>query len=256
MGSMTGKVALVTGGGKGMGRATARLLAREGGKVIVAGRNAADAQTVATEIGAAASAIRLDVASPADWKAAIEKVRNLWGKLNILVNAAGVSEAGSIEDTSEETWRRHMMVNLDGIFHGCQSALPLMKASGEPCSIVNISSTFAQRPVPGFIAYCTSKAAMTTMTKVIALECASKGYPIRANTVHPGGTETDMLERALAETGLPRQQAYDMFVGIHPMGRMGKPEEVAEACLWLASDASSFTTGSEVNVDGGSFIRP
>jgi len=110
--------------------------------------------------------------------------------------------------------------------------------------------------MPGFGAYCSSKAALTMMTKVLALECAAAGDPIRANTVHPGGTETEMLERALADTGLPRDEAYAMFVKIHPMGRMGRPEEVAQACLWLASDASSFTTGVELNVDGGSFIRP
>jgi len=255
MGVLSGKVALVTGGGKGMGRAIARLFAAEGAKVAVAGRTEADVRDVAGAIGADALPIRLDVTSRDDWAAAIDAVQQAWGKLAILVNGAGLTEAGSTADLSDESWRRQMAINLDGVFYGCQAALPLMKASGEPGSIVNISSSFAQRPVPGFVGYCASKAAMTTLTKVLALELAAEGLPIRANSVHPGGTETDMLEQALADTGLPREEAYQHFVGIHPMGRMGKPEEVAQACLWLASDASSFTTGTEVNVDGGSFIR-
>lgn len=255
MGKLTGRVALVTGGGKGMGRAVASLFAEEGAKVAVTGRTEADVMTVAGDIGANAMGLRLDVTSRADWQLAIAKVEHSWGKLNILANVAGISEAGSIEDATDDHWRRHMAVNLDAVFYGCQMALPLMKASGESCSIVNVCSTFAQRPVPGFLAYCTSKAAMATMTRTLALELADKGYPIRANTVHPGGTETDMLERSLADTGMPRDEAYKMFLGIHPMGRMGRPEEVAKACLWLASEDSSFTTGTEVNVDGGSFVR-
>jgi NAD(P)-dependent dehydrogenase (short-subunit alcohol dehydrogenase family) len=200
--------------------------------------------------------IRLDVADADGWRLAIDQVRSTWGKLNILINAAGLSQAATTESATAELWRRHLAINVEGIFYGCQAALPLMKESGEPGSIVNISSSFGQRPIPGFGAYCASKAALTMMTKVIALECAAAGDPIRANTVHPGGTETEMLEQALADTGLPRQEAYDMFVKIHPMGRMGRPDEVAQACLWLASESSSFTTGIELNVDGGSFIRP
>jgi NAD(P)-dependent dehydrogenase (short-subunit alcohol dehydrogenase family) len=106
-----------------------------------------------------------------------------------------------------------------------------------------------------FAAYSTSKAAVITLTRTVALHCAAQGYNIRANMVHPGGTETDMFEQALADTGLPQQEAYQLFAKIHPMGRMGKPEEVARAALWLASNASSFTTGTEISVDGGSSIR-
>jgi NAD(P)-dependent dehydrogenase (short-subunit alcohol dehydrogenase family) len=256
MGILSGKVALITGGGKGMGRAAARLFAAEGARVAIAARTEADLQEAAREIGDATLPIRLDVTDIDAWADGIAQVERHWGKLNILVNAAGLSESALIEIASAEHWRRHLKINVEAIFYGCQAALPLIKASGEPGSIVNISSSFGQRPIPGFAAYCASKAALTMMTKVLALECASAGDQIRANTVHPGGTETEMLERALAETGLPRDEAYAMFVKIHPMGRMGRPEEVAQACLWLASDASSFTTGVELNVDGGSFIRP
>lgn len=255
MGVLTGKTALITGAGKGMGAAIARLFAEEGARVALAGRTLGPVERVAGEIGVDAMAIGLDVADRASWTSAVDAVASKWGKLNILVNCAGVSQAASIEDATEENWRQHMATNLDGVFFGCQAALPLLKASGEPASIVNIGSAFALRPMGGFAAYCTSKAAAIALTQTIALHCAAKGYNIRANMVHPGGTETEMFEQALADTGLPRQEAYDLFAKIHPMGRMGKPEEVARAALWLASDASSFTTGVGISVDGGSFIR-
>lgn len=249
------KVALVTGAGRGMGAVIARTFAAEGARVALAGRTLAAVEQVAGEIGAGAIAVRLDVADRANWAAAINAIAAKWGKLNILVNCAGVSQAASIEDATDENWRQHMATNLDGVFLGCQAALSLLRTSGEPGSIVNIGSAFARRPMGGFAAYSTSKAAVITLTRTIALHCAAKGYNIRANVVHPGGTETEMFEQALADTGLPRQEAYDLFAKIHPMGRMGKPEEVAQAALWLASDASSFTTGAEISVDGGSSIR-
>jgi NAD(P)-dependent dehydrogenase (short-subunit alcohol dehydrogenase family) len=255
MGALAGKVALITGAGKGMGAAIARLFASEGARLALAGRTLKHVEAVAESLGQEAIAIRLDVASRPDWDAAIAAVSAKWGRLDILVNCAGVSQAASIEDVTEEDWRRHMATNLDGVFHGCRASLPLMKASGEPGSIVNIGSAFALRPMGAFAAYSTSKAAVITLTRTIALHCATSGYNIRANVVHPGGTETDMLEQALADTGMPRQDAYDYFAKIHPMGRLGKPEEVARAALFFASDASSFTTGAEISVDGGSAIR-
>jgi NAD(P)-dependent dehydrogenase (short-subunit alcohol dehydrogenase family) len=255
MGVLTGKVALVTGAGKGMGAVIAKLFAQEGAHVALASRSLEPIERIAGEIGDSAMAIGLDVADRTGWEKAMDAVAARWGKLNILVNCAGVSEAASIEDASEENWRQHMSINLDGVFYGCQAALPLLTASGEPGSIVNIGSAFALRPMGGFAAYSTSKAAVITLTRTIALHCAARGYNVRANMVHPGGTETEMFEQALADTGLPRQEAYDLFARIHPMGRMGKPEEVARAVLWLASDASSFTTGANISVDGGSSIR-
>jgi 3alpha(or 20beta)-hydroxysteroid dehydrogenase len=255
MGVLEGKVALITGAGKGMGEAIARLFAKEGARVAVGARTVKDVERVAAVIGPQAMAVRLDVAQRAEWEAAVAAVVKTWGKLTTLVNCAGLSEAASIEDASEENWRSQFSVNVDGVFYGCQTALPFLKEAGEPATIVNIGSAFALRPMGAFAAYSASKAAMIVLTKTIALHCAAKGYNIRANLVHPGGTETPMLEQALANTGMPRQDAYTYFAGIHPMGRLGKPEEVARAALWFASDASSFTTGSEVSVDGGSAIR-
>jgi NAD(P)-dependent dehydrogenase (short-subunit alcohol dehydrogenase family) len=210
---------------------------------------------VARDIGPRAAGFVLDVSRPNDWHAAVGRTAELWGKLNVLVNNAGTTDAGSIESTPEDSWRRQMTINLDSVYYGCKTALPLMKASKEPASIINIGSSFAVRPVGSYLAYCTSKAAVTTLTKTIALHCAAQGYPIRANVIHPGGTQTAMLERTFAETGLPREQVYTMFQKMHPLGRYGKPAEIAQACVWLASEESSFTTGGELMVDGGMSIR-
>jgi NAD(P)-dependent dehydrogenase (short-subunit alcohol dehydrogenase family) len=256
MNILEGKVALVTGAAKGMGKAIAASFAREGSRVAIAARSIEHAQRVADELGNNALAVALDVTDRGAWDRAIAVVDARWGRLDVLVNCAGITEPANTESVTDEAWHRHMRTNLDGPFHGCRAALPLMRRSGQPGSIINISSLFGQRPTPGFAAYCTSKAALTFFTKVFALECAAAKLPIRVNSVHPGGTETDMLEQTLANSGLPRDKAYEHFKRIHPMGRMGKVEEVAAACLWLASEASSFTTGTEINVDGGALIRP
>jgi len=255
MSRLAGKVALISGGSKGMGEAIARRFAMEGARVILTARSESDAHLVAESIGHQAGGLALEVSSRASWETVIAKVDESWGRLDILVNSAGVSIGGSIEDTCEDNWRVHMSTNLDGVYYGCQTALPLMKVSGEPSSIINISSAITFRPMSSLMAYGASKSAMTAMTKSIALHCAIHGYPIRANTIHPGGIETPMFEDALAQTGLPRQEAYELWRRAHPMGRIGKPEEVAQAALWLATDASSFTTGAEIAVDGGSAIR-
>lgn len=256
MGALAGKVALVTGAAKGIGKAIVTLFINEGARVVVAARRIDDAANAAAVFGVGAMPVALEVTDRSQWNDAIANVSARWGRLDVLVNCAGISEPATTEQVSEEAWRRHMAINLDGAFHGCRAALPLMRRGGKPGSIINISSIYAQRPMPGYAAYCTSKAALTAFSKVLALECAAMDPPIRVNTVHPGGTETEMLERVIAESGMPREKAYSVFVRIHPMRRMGTPAEVAAACLWLASDASSFTTGTEINVDGGAMIRP
>ncbi|CAN7763997.1 SDR family oxidoreductase [Cupriavidus necator] len=255
MGELEGKVALVSGGSKGMGEAIARLFAKEGATVALTARSEADAHRIAKSIGPSAHGMALEVSDRSSWVRVIDAISENWGRLDILVNSAGVSIGGSIEDTDETNWRLHMATNLDGVYYGCQTALPLMKSSGEPSSIINIASVIASRPMSSLMAYGASKTAMVAMTKSIALHCALNGYAIRANTIHPGGIETAMFEDALAQSGLPREEAYAMWCNAHPMGRIGKPEEVAQAALWLASNASSFTTGAEIAVDGGSAIR-
>ena len=253
---LAGKVALVTGAAKGMGKAIARLFAQQGASVVVAARKLDAAQAVADSLPGNAMAVALDVTQAGQWQAAIEAIEAKYGRLDVLVNNAGVSSAGSTEGVSEESYRWQIEVNAMGPFFGFRAVLPLMRKSGEPCSIVNIGSAFSVRLVPGFAAYGASKAALNAMAQTFALELAMAGDPIRVNTIHPGGTETEMLEEAYAETGLPREEAVAMFVKIHPNGKMGKPEQVAQAALWLASDLSNHTTGAELPVDGGSTIRP
>jgi 3alpha(or 20beta)-hydroxysteroid dehydrogenase len=256
MGRLDGKVALISGGAEGLGAATARLFAAEGARIVVGDVQFEKARALAAELGEAVAAVPLDVTVRESWQGAIDTTLSTFGRLNILVNNAGISQPGTIEDTSDELWRRTMAVNLDGVFYGCQTALDPMKAAGQPGAIVNLSSMLALRPGAPFLAYCASKAAVAMLTKCVALHCAKSGYPIRCNSVHPGAIETPMLERYLElMSGVSREAAYQSFAANHPMGRCGEPEEVARACLYLASDESSFTTGAELTVDGGGFIR-
>lgn len=255
MGRLAGKVALVTGGGKGIGFAIARKFADEGARVALAARTIEQARAAAAQIDADILPVALDTTVDAQWLEAVAGVDDRWGDLNILVNCAGVTIGANLADTDDANWNQHMDVNLRGPFMGCRAALGLMKRSNKPGSIVNISSAFGVRVTPGFAAYSISKAGLNALTRVLALECAAQKLPIRVNAVIPGGIETEMFEEELRRTGMERDKAYALFARIHPVGRIGKPEEVAEAALWLASDASSFTTGIELAVDGGSTIR-
>ena len=256
MGRLDGKVALISGGAEGLGAADARRFVAEGARVVIGDIQMDKAQALAAELHDHCHAVPLDVTDRSQWDAAVAATVARFGKLNILVANAGISEPGTIEDLGLDAWRRHRAINLDGVFHGVQAALPALKASGEPGSIIVMSSMLALRPGAIFLAYCASKAAVTMLTKCVALHCAKSGYPIRANTVHPGAIETPMMERYLTlNPALTRDEAYAGFAANHPMGRCGRPDEIANAVLWLASDESSFTTGTELTVDGGGFIR-
>ncbi|MEM1020981.1 MAG: SDR family NAD(P)-dependent oxidoreductase [Sphingomonadales bacterium] len=258
MGKLDGKVALVTGAAAGIGLSTAKLFASEGAKVTIADIDETKAKAEAEALGSNAKAVVLNVTDENAWKDAVAASTDTFGKLNILVNNAGISEPGTIEDTSTELWRRIMSINLDSVFFGCREAMAAMKAAGEPGSIINICSMAGIRPASFITAYAASKAAVSMLTKCVALHCANMGYPIRCNSVLPGATETPMFERYLdasVASGIAREDAYDMFAQNHAMKRPGKPEEVAHAALFLASDDSSFTTGVDLPVEGGGLIR-
>jgi 3alpha(or 20beta)-hydroxysteroid dehydrogenase len=255
MAVLEGRVALVTGAAKGIGFSIAKLFAAEGASVAVAARRLDQAEAAAAAIAGEILPIALDTREEAQWRDAIAAVDERWNRLNILVNCAGITRSAPLAETDNANWDDHMDVNLRGAFLGCREALPLLKRDGSPASIVNISSAFGVRVTPGFAAYSVSKAGLNALTRVFALECAAAGLPIRVNAVIPGGTETEMFEEELRKTGLGRDKAYALFSKIHPLGRIGKPEEVAQAALFLASDLSSFTTGMELLVDGGSTIR-
>ncbi|MEM7569393.1 MAG: glucose 1-dehydrogenase [Pseudomonadota bacterium] len=258
MGKLDGKVALVTGAAAGIGLSVAKLFVAEGAKVVLADIDTEKATAEAQALGDSAYAVALDVTDEKAWKDAVAASTQTFGKLNILVNNAGISEPGTIEDTSTELWRRIMSINLDSVFFGCREAMVAMKAAEEPGSIVNVCSMSGIRPASFITAYSASKAAVSMLTKCIALHCANMSYPIRCNSVLPGATETPMFERYLdasVASGIAREDAYNMFAQNHALKRPGKPEEVAQAALFLASDDASFTTGVDLPVEGGGLIR-
>ena len=251
---LEGKVALISGGEEGIGAAVARLFVAEGGSVMLGDIQLGKAQALASELGVKADAVTLDVRDSAQWDAAVAATTAKYGKLTLLCNIAGISEPGTVAEMERDVWERSLAINLTGTFNGCRAALPAIAASGAPGAIVNTGSMLALRVGAGFGAYCASKAAVTALSKVIALECAAAGWPIRVNTVHPGAIRTPMFERHLA--GFPSREAGEaVFAASHPLGRVGEAEEVAQAFLFLASDEASFTSGADLTVDGAGTIR-
>lgn len=255
MGRMTGKVALISGGAEGIGAEVGRRIVAEGGAVMLGDVQLAKAEALAAELGERAGAVQLDVRTLAEWDAAVQATVARFGKLTTLCNVAGISEPGGVTEVPLDSWQRTIDINLNGTFFGCRAAIPAMVASGEACAIVNVGSMLALRPGGMFAAYCASKAGVTALTRTIALDCAKKGLKIRANTVHPGAIRTPMFERYLAAMPGSPAEVEAMFAANHPMGRVGEAPEVAEAILFLASDASSFTTASDLPVDGGGWTR-
>jgi len=254
-GRVQGKLALVTGAGQGLGAASARLLAREGAKLLCTDINDAGAHATAEAINAECGAgtgfaQKLDVTNPDDWKAAIETARTALGGLSILLNNAGIGVRGNIETCTLADWKRGFAVNVDSVFLGCQSALPLMK-DHQPGSIINISSIaglIASDTMPGYNA---SKAAVWMLSKSIALYCAKNRWDIRSNTIHPTFIDTPILDGMAAGTGHPKDVIMDKLARQIPLKRVGEPSDVANAVLYLASDESRFMTGAEMKLDGG-----
>ena len=252
MGRVAGKIAMITGAGLGLGRASARLLAQEGAHVICTDITATDvAETVRliTEAGGSARALHHDVSVPEDWDLVSASVAAQEGQLDILVNNAGIAPIGTIESADLAQWRRCMAVNADGVFLGCKHAVALMKHKGGG-SIINLSSIDGIIGEAELAAYCASKGAVRTLTKAVAVHCAEQGYGIRCNSIHPGYIWTPQTENYLAGLGtLDAERAKAL--ARHPIGRLGKPDDIAFMVLYLASDESSFVTGTEMVVDGG-----
>ena len=241
------KVALVSGGARGIGAAITKILAQEGAKVVIGDVLEEKKKKTAAEINDAGGEcvfVRLDVTSEAAWNSAVGEAVSRFGKLDILVNNAGVTSRGMIEDISVDDWTRIMDVNVKGGFLGTKASIPLMRANGGG-SIVNISSGAAIAPQPNTSgAYSASKGAVRIFTKSTAIQYA--GENIRCNSVHPGPVETDMLNLSREDdTELATMKARV------PLGRFGSAEDIAYGVLYLASDESSFVTGSELVIDGG-----
>jgi 3alpha(or 20beta)-hydroxysteroid dehydrogenase len=244
VGRLEGKVALISGAARGQGEAEARLFVAEGARVVLGDLRDELGQKLAAELGAPAIYQHLDVSREADWQAAVERGVREFGRLDVLVNNAGIVHAPRpLEQTSLEDFNQILRVNLLGVFLGMKTCAPALRAAGGG-SIVNISSNAGMEGVEGVIAYVASKWAVRGMTKTAALELGPSG--IRVNSVHPGGIATPMILgeefRSVDQTGT--------YAGI-PIPRMGQPEEIARLVLFLASDESSYSTGSEFIADGG-----
>ena len=244
------KVALVSGAAMGIGEACARLLAREGACVMITDVAEDAGRRVADDIGDRARFHPLDVTCEPQWRQAVAATVDAFGQLDVLVNNAGISEPGSIEDISLDDWRRTQDVNATGVFLGCKYAVETMKPHRRG-SIVNVASGLSIRPGALFPAYSASKAAVRALTKSVALHCGEQGYNIRCNTVHPGAIHSPMLERYLDAAGTGREAALASFDANHPLGHCGQVDDIAQAVLYLASDEAKFVTGARLSVDGG-----
>ena len=244
---LEGKVAIISGGARGQGAAEARLFAQEGAKVVfgdVLDQEGKQVEAEINESGGEATYVHLDVSKEVDWIAAIETAVNRYGKLDVLVNNAGITIRKSIEDTSEEDWDRIMDINAKGVFFGTKHAIPVMRRAGGG-SIVNISSTagLTGSPFTG-AGYTATKGAVRLFTKATAIQHAKDN--IRCNSVHPGLVESPMTEGLLADPANREMRTQRI-----PLGRIGTLQDIAYGVLFLASDESSFMTGSELVIDGG-----
>ena len=250
-GRVAGKVAFVTGGASGLGLATAKLLAREGAKVVITDIQKDKGPAAAAEISGDALFVEHDVSSESSWTVAIDRALERFGKISVMVNSAGIAwPDGSIETVSLKDFKRMMAVNAEGTFLGCQNAVRVMKGLGEPCSIINISSVAGIVSGWQMAAYSPSKGAVRLLTKSVALHCARAGYDIRCNSVHPAFIDTPMVQQGI-EAETDRDKARRRLTRMVPMGKIGEPDDIGYLILYLASDESKFTTGAEMVVDGG-----
>jgi NAD(P)-dependent dehydrogenase (short-subunit alcohol dehydrogenase family) len=254
MSDLSGRVALVTGGARGIGAACARALAAAGASVVVS--DMGDGEPVAKEIGGAY--VKHDVTIEAEWAAAVAFAKSKFGGLDILVNNAGVFWMAPLVATDLDAFRRMQQVNVEGVFLGMKHAIPAIMERAQQWdgggAIVNISSVAGLVGSANTLSYCASKGAVRLMTKSAAIECAQAKMKIRVNSVHPGIIDTTMMENAviqLSGSGQDIDKLREGFAARHPLGRVGRASDVANAVKFLASDAAAFITGAELAVDGG-----
>jgi len=252
------KVAIVTGGAMGMGRAFAMALAAEGARVVISdiakdmGEEAAE---LLRSAGAHVLYVEHDVTSEESWAALMEKTREEFGRLDILVNNAGIAPGATVEDCTLKLWNKVLAVNLTGVFLGCKLAIPMMRQCGGG-SIINISPIWGIAADQVVAAYCATKAGVRGLTKSAALHCATENTGIRVNSVHPGFVRTPMVEAGIGALPPEAAEIYNSrTVDRIPMGRIGEPEDITGAVLFLASDESKFMTGTELVVDGGTLCH-
>jgi 3(or 17)beta-hydroxysteroid dehydrogenase len=256
MGRLNGKVAIVTGAAKGLGEADARLLAREGARVVLTDVDETNGARVAAEIGEAARFVWQDVRDEEAWKALVADVMAREGRLDVLVNNAGVVEAGNIENTTAEDWRFIMAVSADGTFFGCKHAIPAMKASGGG-SIINMASVASIDGHHNVMAYCAAKGAVEAMTRAVAVHCTQTGLPIRCNSIHPAGMDTPMVRSMggkMAAAGMLAPPDTDAPPAATTP--LGAAEDIAWGVVYLASDESRFVSGQKLVIDNTLTVTP
>lgn len=261
-----GKVAMITGAAQGIGARCAEVFAAAGAKVvltdILAQQGAAAAEGIRNSGGEAVFHL-LDVTDEGQWEAVIEKAVKIYGGLDVLVNNAAVTSQNLIEEVALDEWRKVMAVNMDGVFLGVKHAIRAMKPggiSGRGGSIVNISSMCAMIAMKGAGSYSAAKGGVRSLTKVAALECGTLKYGIRVNSIHPGVILTELVKAGMEESAKrgvfkSAAEALALYESQHPVGRLGEPVEIAQAALYLASEASAFITGAELVIDGGFTIQ-
>ncbi len=248
---LAGKVALITGGASGLGANAAELMVREGAKVMVADIATDRGKAVADRLGPSARFVQLDVTSEDNWKAAIAETVKAFGALHVLLNSAGIGLSKTVEEIELSEWRKVHAIDLDGVFLGCKHGVAEIKKHTRTLggSIINISSISGIIAGANMAAYNSAKAGVRLLSKSVALHCAKSGYNIRCNSVHPTFIDTPILDKYRDRMG---QEIMQQKLGRQvPIGRLGRPEEVGWALVFLASDESSFMTGSEVVIDGG-----
>ncbi len=254
-GRLEGKRALITGGASGLGAAIAHMYAAEGARVALTDINVDGAHAMAEKINSefqgAACAFAHDVADEQSWKDVVAGADEALGGFNILVNNAGIGSLASVEDETFETWKRVMAVDADSVFLGCKYALGVMKHHA-PGSIINISSIAGLYAAGNMSAYNAAKAAVWLLSKSVALHCATNGYNIRSNSIHPIFIRTPILDGFAHVIGVENdEQLHAKLARGVPLGRIGEPEDIAYAAVYLGSDESKFVTGIELKIDGG-----
>ncbi|MBO9378676.1 SDR family oxidoreductase [Sphingomonas histidinilytica] len=249
------KIAIVTGGASGIGRATALTFAREGARVAIADIDADGAARTAAQIGEQAMAIAFDVADEAAWADATRRTVDRFGRLDILANIAGIGFPGTILDLTIDQWNKMIAVNLTGVMLGCQAAIRAITASGGSGAIVNVSSLAGLVGISDVAGYCGSKGGVTTLSKSVALFCAERGLPIRCVSAHPTYVDSEMLDPVADAIG-SRQAMIDGMARLVPIGRIATPQDIANAILFAASDEAAMMSGHALVIDGAQLAGP
>jgi len=248
MGRLDGKVSIITGAARGQGAATARLFVSEGSKVVMTDLLDAEGEALAEELGAAATFVRQDVTDEADWKRVVAVAVDTFGRLDALINNAGIMQRTPVVDCSVEEFRGVLDVNLVGPFLGMKTAAPAMQETGGG-SIVNVSSIQGMVGRAGTPGYTASKFGLRGLTKTAALELGALG--VRVNSIHPGGVDTPLIRDAVPDTVQVTQEMLDAAHSHLPVPRCGRAEDIAPTSLFLASEESAYITGTEIVIDGG-----